>query len=238
MAAADASFELEQAGEDLSADRKDLVEKSYDKVDLGDLEGMDTLVLRGSEQEVQQLMDVVGQIEDQSRFAESQDAGIAGLAYNRHGFVGGGGFASSTRRLRLPGAISGKPLFFNRPWGVNQVDYSWFNNLFAPLPPPPAKPQEPKQPWPAEARGIARSLLRTEQLTGVKDGLKVEIRTESFDPRWDALTGRVADQGHRLPQRLVDGFQRRWLADLSLLGRRQRAGQPRRGHAPGSRADL
>ena len=104
---------------------------------------------------------------------------------------------------RRRGPVAGKPEMAGRypyhgGWGAAGVDYSWFNKLFAPLPPPPAKPQEPKQPWPAEARAIARSLLRTEHLTGVKDGLQIETQTESFDPRWDDAHGPLADQGHRL----------------------------------------
>ena len=128
-------------------------------------------------------------------------------------------------------------------WSGPGVDYSWLNNLFAPLPPPPVKPQEPKQPWPAEARAIARSLLRTEHLTGVKDGLRIEIQTESFDARWDALTGRSQTRAIVSPQRLVDRFhgdgsqtylswadakERGSLAAAMLLGRvrASQAGRP------------
>ncbi len=80
--------------------------------------------------------------------------------------------------------------YFRDPYARRGVDYSWFNNLFGSLPPAPTKPREPRQPWPAEARAIARSLLRNEQLTGVKTGLRIETRTEVFDPRWNELTDR------------------------------------------------
>ena len=120
------------------------------------------------------------------------------------------------------------------------TDYSWFNSLFAPLPPPPVEPQGPRQPWPAEARKIARSLLRTEHLTGVKEGLEVEIRDEWFDARWDALTFRAQTRAIVSPQGWLsvssgDGAQATlsWadakecgsLAAATLLGR-VRASQP------------
>jgi predicted Zn-dependent protease len=120
------------------------------------------------------------------------------------------------------------------------VDYSWFNNLFAPLPPLPVEPQEPKQPWPAEARAIARSLLRGEPLMGAKDGLRIEIETESFDPRWNALTGRTLARGILSPAAWLtvsesdssqgqiawaDGRERGGIARAMLLGR-VRASKP------------
>ncbi len=67
---------------------------------------------------------------------------------------------------------------------------AWLNELFPSLPAPPVKPREPKRPWPAEARTIARSLLRTEHLTGVRNGLRIESETQSFNPRWNELTSR------------------------------------------------
>ena len=85
---------------------------------------------------------------------------------------------------------------------------AWLNNLFPRLPPPPVKPQEPKQPWPAEARAIARSLLRTEHLTGVKTACGSRSNTESFDARWNELTCRWADQRRRLARRLADRVRR------------------------------
>ncbi len=123
---------------------------------------------------------------------------------------------------------------------VQPVDYSWLSNLFTPLPAPLAKPKEPKHPWPAEARKIVRSLLRGEQLTGVKDGLRIEIKTETFDPRWDALAGRSLLTGIVSPHGWLtvsesdgsqgqiawaDGRQRGAIARAMLLGR-VRASKP------------
>ena len=67
---------------------------------------------------------------------------------------------------------------------------AWLNGLFPSLPAPPVKPREPKIPWPADARAIARSLLRTEHLTGIQNGLRIESEHQSFDPRWNELTFR------------------------------------------------
>ena len=52
------------------------------------------------------------------------------------------------------------------------------------------KPKEPKKPWPEAARQLARSLLRTDQVLGFKDGLQIDRQSESFDARWGQLTSR------------------------------------------------
>ncbi|MGA2032621.1 MAG: VIT domain-containing protein [Thermoguttaceae bacterium] len=154
-----------------------------------------------------------------------------------------GDFRYARRSLGELGLITGKPVYeysYRRGgWGVDNS--AWLNNVFGPpLPPPPVKPQEPKQPWPAEGRKVARSLLRTEQLTGVQDGLHIEIQTESFDARWDTLTGRsqtraiVAPQGwltvstgdaSQTSLAWADAQQRGSLAGAMLLGR-ERASKP------------
>ncbi len=145
------------------------------------VDGLDVLVLRGSKKDIAELMDEVSQIESDQQAADMPRSSSP-LGYH--------GFAVNGKPSRLLGWAGGL-LTTNQPWGPGGVDYSWFNNLFVTVPPPPVKPKEPKQPWPAEARQIARSLLRSEQLTGVKDGLQIEIQTESRDPRWDTLTGRA-----------------------------------------------
>ena len=90
---------------------------------------------------------------DQFDFAENKPLDMFQMSYDpsalRLGF-GGGRRRLGARNRRLASAYDGG-LVMVPPMGVS-VDYSWFNNLFAPLPPPPATPQEPKQPWPAEAR--------------------------------------------------------------------------------------
>ena len=133
-----------------------------------------------------------------SGWAMDTQSDFAGMSVNNLTTSLNGEYVSADRLRgsmagKLRGPVSGESEiayhFFHRR-GLPGVDSSWLNGLFAPLPALPAKPQEPKQPWPAEARAIARSLLRMEHLTGFKDGLRIELQTESFDVRWDTLTGR------------------------------------------------
>ena len=77
--------------------------------------------------------------------------------------------------------------------GYDATQYTqWLDTLFPGLPPVPAEPtdEEPKEPWPAEAKKLAESLLRNEQLARLDGGLRIERRTESFDPRFKNLTSR------------------------------------------------
>jgi len=72
-----------------------------------------------------------------------------------------------------------------------QPNVSWLTNLFGHLPPAPVEPSEPPKPgWPAEARALAESLLRSGELASLPGGLVIQRGMESFDTRWDELTGR------------------------------------------------
>ncbi len=74
---------------------------------------------------------------------------------------------------------------------VPHQDVSWLTSLFGHLPPPPVEPTEPsKLGWPAEARALAESLLRTREIADLPGGLVIQRGMESFDARWDELTGR------------------------------------------------
>src|SRR5437868_732156 len=66
----------------------------------------------------------------------------------------------------------------------------WLDTLFPPLHKTPGKLKEPKSTWPAAARDLAKSLLRTEQLAKLTGGIEIVRQTESFDARWDELAGR------------------------------------------------
>jgi Flp pilus assembly protein TadD len=68
----------------------------------------------------------------------------------------------------------------------------WLGGLFPYLPAPPAKEvtKEPKKPWPAEAKALAASLLRTETLQKLEGGLRIEQETESFEPRFAETASR------------------------------------------------
>ncbi len=69
-------------------------------------------------------------------------------------------------------------------------DPSWLTRLFPQLAPvPQASPVLDSQ-WPDEARRLAASLLRTDRLAALDGGLQIERHVESFDARWDRLTGR------------------------------------------------
>jgi predicted Zn-dependent protease len=67
---------------------------------------------------------------------------------------------------------------------------AWFGQLFPSLHGAPGEGRELKSTWPAPARELARSLLRTAQLAKLTGGLEIERQTDSFDPRWDELSSR------------------------------------------------
>jgi hypothetical protein len=69
-------------------------------------------------------------------------------------------------------------------------DASWLINLFPQLPSAPEEPKLPKERWPAEARQLAERLLRNDLVAALAGGLVIEQHLESFEPRWDQLTGR------------------------------------------------
>src|SRR5262249_762329 len=69
-----------------------------------------------------------------------------------------------------------------------------FDSLFPGLAPPPAKPKEGPSSWPAAARDLARSVLRTEKLTGLAGGVEVVRETEQFN----AHRGRLTQRARRL----------------------------------------
>jgi len=76
---------------------------------------------------------------------------------------------------------------------VPQPNVSWLTNLFGHLPTAPVEPPEPPKPgWPADARALAQSLLRTGQLASLPGGLVIQREMVSFDTRWDEVTRRFA----------------------------------------------
>ncbi len=79
------------------------------------------------------------------------------------------------------------------PWsGKPPQDDQWFTSLFPYLPPAERKTtvKEPKTRWSAEARTLAQSLLRNDQLAQLAGGLEIDRSSESFDVRWDEVTSR------------------------------------------------
>jgi tetratricopeptide (TPR) repeat protein len=67
---------------------------------------------------------------------------------------------------------------------------TWLDGLFPNFAPPMIERKKREPGWPAEARLLARSLLRTETLARLSGGMEITTQTESFDPRWNELTGR------------------------------------------------
>ena len=90
------------------------------------------------------------------------------------------------------------------------------------------KLKEPKQPWPAEARAIAQSLLRTEQLAPQKGGLEIDRRNETFDARSGDLAVAVADAGPGVAGSVVGPLRERLWADHRAMVRRPAARRLRR----------
>jgi predicted Zn-dependent protease len=66
----------------------------------------------------------------------------------------------------------------------------WIDNLFPNIPTATVGKKEATSTWPAEAKAIARSLLRNAALAKLPGGVEVIRRVESFEPRWKELTGR------------------------------------------------
>jgi tetratricopeptide (TPR) repeat protein len=67
----------------------------------------------------------------------------------------------------------------------------WLDTLFPRLPPVPGKVKTPRSAWPAAARDLAKSLLRTERLAQMKGGVEIVRRSEWFDARWADPTTRA-----------------------------------------------
>ncbi|HYW78639.1 MAG TPA: hypothetical protein VE890_03645, partial [Thermoguttaceae bacterium] len=76
--------------------------------------------------------------------------------------------------------------------GIQSNYIQWFDTLFPRLSPAPSEETSlpAEQRWPAAARKLAESLLRTRELAELKGGLRIQQRQESFDVRWDRVTSR------------------------------------------------
>ncbi len=103
---------------------------------------------------------------------------------------------SDRRRLSMPmnrlsglAPVGARGEFGRFGYDAYYVDPSqyirWFDALFPHLADAPLEPpaDETPHPWPAEARNLARSLLRTEAFQTIPGGLYVERRSENFEPR-------------------------------------------------------
>ncbi|MCY2995196.1 MAG: VIT domain-containing protein [Planctomycetota bacterium] len=108
--------------------------------------------------------------------------------------------SGSSRRLKASfnfDSRSGKGQFYyDGDYWITHQYRQWFDMLFPQLPAPPAKERsaDPAQAWPAEARAIALSLLRTQQLAQLQGGLRFELQSDSFEVR----TGELSSRSHTL----------------------------------------
>jgi tetratricopeptide (TPR) repeat protein len=59
---------------------------------------------------------------------------------------------------------------------------AWLHPIFPDLPAPPQPPAETETRWTDEARSLADSLLRTDKLKAMAEGLEIARKAESYDP--------------------------------------------------------
>jgi Flp pilus assembly protein TadD len=96
--------------------------------------------------------------------------------------MGGGGLGGL-----MAGDVGGRA---GRPYRRGPSYGSWANTLFPPLHDAPRKGKEPKSTWPAGARDLANSLLRTDQLAKLTGGIEIVRQTDAYDARWGDLASR------------------------------------------------
>ncbi len=103
----------------------------------------------------------------------------------------------STLSAARPGGFGDRrgQAYFNRGQAAYYdptVYTRWLDVVFPPLADAPAEepPFEPQKPWPADVRAIVEGLLRTDQLHALAGGLTIERHSDSYDPRFNELTGR------------------------------------------------
>lgn len=80
----------------------------------------------------------------------------------------------------------------DRPQSVDwyQRQAQWLDALFPSLAPAVKPSKRPQSNWPAEARDLARGLLRFENLAKMPGGIEIVQQLDSFDVRWKELSGR------------------------------------------------
>ena len=89
-----------------------------------------------------------------------------------------------------PGFIANGTMDFKSTRSRGPHYGQWLNTLFPPLHGAPGKSKEPKSTWPAPARDLVKSLLRTDRLAKMTGGIEITRQTETFDARWNDLASR------------------------------------------------
>jgi tetratricopeptide (TPR) repeat protein len=117
-----------------------------------------------------------------SSLTERQEGILAGVDNETDGLL--------DRRLDFGRSIKGKyagGLYA----GARGPSYGqWLGTLFPQLRPVPGKAKEPKSTWPAAARDLAKSLLRTDNLARMTGGVEIVHRSEWYDARRGDFTSR------------------------------------------------
>jgi predicted Zn-dependent protease len=112
------------------------------------------------------------------------------LQYDSEGFDNQAHFSLSGITPRRPSGPAGDFEILAGSRGVYARQPQWLDTLFPKLAPPIKELKRPQSKWPAEARALARSLLRTEKLAKMPGGIEIVQQSDSFDVRWKELTGR------------------------------------------------
>ena len=105
-------------------------------------------------------------------------------------------------------AESNKPMSGRyRGAAYGQMYGDWLGQLFPHVAPPPGKEVvvEPKNPWPADAKALAESLLRVDVLKRLEGGVRIEHRSEGFDAR----DGQTSYESHALALYSTAGWLQR-----------------------------
>jgi predicted Zn-dependent protease len=141
----------------------------------------------------------------------------------------------SGNRPSGPAGDSGLPAgSMGRSVNWYQRQAQWLDALFPSLAPAVKASKRPPSKWPAEARDLARSLLRTEKFAKLPGGIEIVQQSDSFDVRWKELSGRsrvlalmasdswlVRSEGDGYPTQVnwCDGRERGILSRAFQLGR-------------------
>jgi tetratricopeptide (TPR) repeat protein len=110
-----------------------------------------------------------------TRQPTSLGLGTAGYFFRGESSVGGGD--------RAYGVSTGRTV-------RGYHDVSWLSNRFPHLSEAPTAPAKPEKPWPADVREVVDRLLRTKQVNALEGGLMIDGTGDSFDVRFDRLSGR------------------------------------------------
>lgn len=107
----------------------------------------------------------------------------------------------------LGGIRGGRDKFAGKPYYPHYQPHGlhWLNSLLPALPAAPAaeQPLPPQQAWSADARALAESLLRRDELAKLEGGVELSIDTESFDVRRKTTSYRSYERNLIAPQQWI-----------------------------------